>query len=354
MEILITGALPPKRIAEALIKEIPQDSAFIKRLQQHKATLHQLDSELIGCTPAEYYRVQQQEFSPTAGQRYVDAIPALDYQNKKIEDNHGIYTLALCNIHIDFQSTRLFPSHELQITKEQSLALFEAVKYLFADKKIKLIAINVDHWVISLPQSLVHNISSPNLLSYQALHDYWPKEESNQALRQLLNEVQMLWHEHPVNQTRKEQGLREINSPWIYGGAHPKQIEAQPSYPYAIISTLEQAYRNEDWGRWLDLLPQLEKDIKTIQSPQYHQARAEAAARANNPFNSLKPGQEESEPHPDIFYRGQNQAQNTKKEPSFLLAGYDQLIKLEPLSFWQRTVNNFKNSTDWKSWWHQS
>lgn len=352
MEIIITGALPPKHVAKALVKEIPQDSAFIKRLQQHKATVHQLDSELIGCTPAEYYRVQQQEFSPIAGQRYVDAIPALDYQHKNIDDNHGIFNLALCNVHIDFQSTRLFPSHELQVTKEQSLALFEAVKYLFAEKRIKLIAINSDHWVISLPQSFASSLPSPNLLSYNALHDYWPKEDKNQGLRQLLNEVQMLWHEHPVNLERKKQGLREINSPWIYGGVHPKQVQAQPSYSYAIINTLEDAYRNENWARWLDLLEQLEEDIKTVQSPQFLQAHADAKARANNPFASLTPGSDEDEAHSTILYRGDAQASN--KNHGFLLAGYDQLIKLEPLGFWQRTFNNFKPSTDWTSWWHQS
>lgn len=352
MEIIITGALPPKRVADALIKEIPQDSAFIKRLQQHKATVHQLDSELIGCTPAEYYQVQQQAFDPIAGQRYADAVPVLDYQAERIDEYHGIYTLALCNIHIDFQSTRLFPSHELQITKEQSLALFEAVKYLFAEKKIKLIAINADHWVISLPQSFAGSIATPNLLSYKELHDYWPKEDKNQSLRQLLNEIQMLWHGHAVNQARKAQGLREINSPWIYGGVHPKQVQATPSYPYAVINTLEKAYRNENWAQWLDLLPQLEADIKTVQSAQYHQARAAAKAKADNPFNSLKPGQDESDTHATIIYRGPSEA--APKSTRFLLAGYDQLIKLEPLSFWQRTINHFKNSNDWKSWWHQS
>jgi hypothetical protein len=352
MEIIITGALPPKRIAEALIKEIPQDSAFIKRLQQHKPTLHQLDSELIGCTPAEYYQVQQQEFSPIAGQRYVDALPVLDYQNKKTDDNYGIYTLALCNIHVDFQSTRLFPSHELLITKEQSLALFEAVKYLFAEKEIKLIAINNDHWVLSLPQSFAGSIASPNILSYQALHDYWPKEDENKALRQLLNEIQMLWHELPVNLSRKEQGLREINSPWIYGGVHPKQIQASPRYPYAIIDTLEDAYRSENWGLWLDLLPQLENDIQTVLSPQYHQSRAEAIAKAKNPFSSLTPGEDTAEPESNILFRGTQQS--TNKNTRFLLAGYDQLIKLEPLGLLERTLASFKKSTDWKSWWHQS
>lgn len=352
MEIIITGALPPKHIADALAKEIPQNSAFIKRLQQHKATLHQLDSDLIGCTPAEYYQVQQQEFSSIAGQRYVDALPALDHQKAKLDDNHGIFNLALCNIHVDFQSTRLFPSHELQITKEQSLSLFEAVKYLFAEKNIKLIAINADHWVLALPQSFAGSIASPGLLSYRELHDHWPKEDHNKQLRQLLNEVQMLWHEHPVNQQRKEQGLKEINSPWIYGGAHPKQVLAEPTYPYAIIKTLETAYRNEDWGRWLDLLPQLEKDIHTVQQDTYHQARAEAIAKANNPFSSLNPGTESSEPEVNILCRGK--VQTPAKNKGFLLAGYNQLIKLEPLNFFERSVNSLKKSNDWKSWWHQS
>lgn len=352
MEIIITGALPPKRVAEALAKEIPQDSAFIKRLQQHKATRHQLDSDLIGCTPAEYYQVQQQEFSPIAGQRYVDALPALDYPKEKLDDNHGIFTLALCNIHVDFQSTRLFPSSQLQITKEQSLALFEAVKYLFAEKKIKLIAIKSDHWVLGLPQSFAGSIASSSILSYRELHDYWPKEDHNKGLRQLLNEIQMLWHELPVNLERKAQGLKEINSAWIYGGAHPKQILPEPTYPYAIISTLENSYRNEDWGRWLQLLPQLEKDIQTVQGNEFHQARAAAIAKANNPFSSLKPGEDSAEPEASILFRGESPS--SSKKTSFLLAGFDQLIKLESLSFWERTVNNFKNSTDWKSWWHQS
>ena len=353
MEIIITGALPPKHIVKALVKEIPQDSAFIKRLQQHTATVHQLDSELIGCTPAEYYRVQQQEFSPIAGQRYADALPALDYPNQKVDDNHGIFNLALCSIHIDFQSTRLFPSHELQITKEQSLALFEAVKYLFAEKKIKLIAINADHWVIALPKSFATSMPSPNLLSYKELHDYWPKEDENQGLRQLLNEMQMLWHDHPVNIERKQQGLREINSPWIYGGVHPKQIQPQPSYSYAIINTLEDAYRNENWALWLDRLEQLEDDIKTVQSAEYHQTQAKAQARANNPFTSLTPGSDETEPYSNILYRGNSNTHSGTKIRGFLLAGYNQLIKLEPLSFWQRTFK-FKSSTDWTSWWHQS
>lgn len=327
MEIIITGALPPKHIVAALIKELPSDAAFIKRLQQHQANLHQLDSELIGCTPAEYYQVQQQDFSSTAGQRYVDALPALDYLNKSIDEYHGIYNLALCNIHVDFQSTRLFPNNSLHITKEQSLALFESVKYLFAENKIKLIAINDDHWVISLPQCFATSLDSPKLLSYQPLHDHWPKEEKNKKLRQLLNEVQMLWHEHPVNIERKAQGLREINSPWIYGGAHPQQLQAQPQYPYAVISTLEEAYRNEDWGRWLDLLPQLEADIASAQK---------ADAEAN----------------PNILRRGAITKSTTATR--FVLAGYDQLITLTPLSFWQRTMARLRPSTDWKSWWHQS
>ena len=352
MEIIITGALPPKRFAEALAKEIPQDSAFIKRLQQHKATLHQLDSDLIGCTPAEYYQVQQQEFSPTAGQRHVDALSALDYQKEKTDDNHGIFNLALCNIHVDFQSTRLFPSHGLQITKEQSLALFEAVKYLFAEKKIKLIAINNDHWVIDLPQSFAGSIASANLLSYRALHDHWPKEEHNKNLRKLLNEIQMLWHDLPVNSERKKQGLKEINSPWIYGGAHPKQLQTEPTYPYAIINTLENAYRNEDWARWLDLLPQLEADIQTVLGTKYHQARAAAIAKAKNPFSSLNPGEDKTEPEDNILCRGQ--VQTPSKNNRFILAGYDQLIKLEPLGFWERTLASVKHSSNWKSWWHQS
>ena len=41
-----------------------------------------------------------------------------------------------------------------------------------------------------------------------------------------MTEVQMLWHEHPVNLARERRGLPAINSMWFWGGG---ALEAPPS-----------------------------------------------------------------------------------------------------------------------------
>ncbi|MEZ5653967.1 MAG: hypothetical protein R3E87_25815 [Burkholderiaceae bacterium] len=50
---------------------------------------------------------------------------------------------------------------------------------------------------------------------------YMPRGDHGRRARALLNEVQMLWHDHPVNEARAERGLPAVNSLWIEGRAVP-------------------------------------------------------------------------------------------------------------------------------------
>lgn len=42
-----------------------------------------------------------------------------------------------------------------------------------------------------------------------------PQDEPARRWRRLQNEIQMLWHDHPVNQQRQQKGILPINSIWI-------------------------------------------------------------------------------------------------------------------------------------------
>jgi len=46
--------------------------------------------------------------------------------------------------------------------------------------------------------------------------------------RAQLNELQMLLHEHPVNQAREARGELPVNSLWLWGGGHPPVSPARP------------------------------------------------------------------------------------------------------------------------------
>ena len=61
---------------------------------------------------------------------------------------------------------------------------------------------------------------------YEAL----PSGPGSGAVRRLLNEIQMVLHEHPVNSARRGAGLPEINSVWPWGWAG---AECDPPSPWA-------------------------------------------------------------------------------------------------------------------------
>src|SRR3546814_1835718 len=69
---------------------------------------------------------------------------------------------------------------------------------------------------------------SPALVATSSVNDWWPQDLAARPWRRLVNEVQMLWYEHPVNQERYKQGLVPINSVWLFGGARSAQIKSMP------------------------------------------------------------------------------------------------------------------------------
>lgn len=61
-------------------------------------------------------------------------------------------------------------------------------------------------------------------LKLQPLDSGLPRHVHARDGRRLLNEIQMLWHSHPINTDREARGLAQINGIWLYGGALPPQL----------------------------------------------------------------------------------------------------------------------------------
>ena len=70
-------------------------------------------------------------------------------------------------------------------------------------------------------------------MSARVLHglspdEYLPTGDSAVAYHQLLGEVQMVLHEHEINQRRARSGVPEINSLWLWGGGLAPKAAAFP------------------------------------------------------------------------------------------------------------------------------
>ncbi len=111
------------------------------------------------------------------------------------------------------------------ISAEQSDALIDSMNQHFADRDFYFAP-------TSHPHTLLISTSQPSDIQTYEVHQVWGKDIrrympfGDDALRwrMMMNEMQMLLHEHAVNQAREQQGQLPINSLWIEGGGClPKQ-----------------------------------------------------------------------------------------------------------------------------------
>jgi hypothetical protein len=80
-------------------------------------------------------------------------------------------------------------------------------------------ATQTGHWYLHCERVLDVITYSPRAGFATRLYDIMPQGADGADLRRLLTEVQMILHEHPVNQQRARQGVPGLNALWIWGAA---------------------------------------------------------------------------------------------------------------------------------------
>ncbi|WP_233993146.1 hypothetical protein [Thiomicrorhabdus sp. Milos-T2] len=111
----------------------------------------------------------------------------------------------------------LIPGNTLQITDDESKSLITAFNEHFAEDKVELIWATATRWYLSIKQPVDIQTTYIEKLAYQSVNEHYPKGNASQYWRQLINETQMLFYTHPINEKRREKGWPEINSVWIWG-----------------------------------------------------------------------------------------------------------------------------------------
>lgn len=177
----------------------------------------------------------------------------------------------------------------LQLSEPDARALFEAAKPYFDEIGQPLVYGSADTWFMRADDWADLDTATPDAAIGQNLSSWVPQGASARACRKLQNEVQMLWHAHPVNEQRQARGLAAVNSFWPWAGSPAESrtgamtlaAVAPPSWlapltgrvadPAAVFAAaasdqlvvcanlIEPAIAT-DWSRWLDQMQQLEQN----------------------------------------------------------------------------------------------
>jgi hypothetical protein len=206
------------------------------------------------------------------------------------------FILNPAHLHVARDHLVLTDLRQLALSDQDSGALFEAARPLFEESGMPLLYGDAANWFIRADDWAGLRTSTPDAACGHNIDIWMPQGSGERNWRKLQNEVQMLWHDHAINQARAERGLQPINALWLWGGspggavrhATPYQtifnpagwsrdfteppntggwrcnaaelIGAMPESALLVLDDLIEPALSTDWGGWLDTYHRLESD----------------------------------------------------------------------------------------------
>jgi hypothetical protein len=118
----------------------------------------------------------------------------------------------------------------LEVSRPEAEALAGTLNRHFG-KTLVFHPLRPERWYIRLPGTPELDTRPPSAARGTAIGNKLPAGADAMRFRTLMNEVQMLLHEHPVNAEREARGAPAINSVWFWGGG---VLAAPATRPFSI------------------------------------------------------------------------------------------------------------------------
>ncbi len=105
----------------------------------------------------------------------------------------------------------------LPLDDAETAALLESLNAHLAGTGFRLSALADGGWLCACPDGLQCETPEPAAALGRSLRELLPTGRDATRLRSVVNELQMLLHEHPVNTRRAARGEPVVNSVWVWG-----------------------------------------------------------------------------------------------------------------------------------------
>jgi hypothetical protein len=166
-----------------------------------------------------------------------------------------------CHWQVGREQIALSDPAELGLAADESRALFAAVQPLFASEGWALHWATPIRWYASHPSLATLATASVDRVIGRHIDLWLPDRLAGRQVRRLQSEVQMLWHDHPVNDARAARGEQPVNSFWLWGtGAAPVPGAAPDDAAWVVDERLRRPWLAEDWAAWADAWHQLDRE----------------------------------------------------------------------------------------------
>lgn len=128
------------------------------------------------------------------------------------------------------------------ISQLEAEQLTDSLNRHFSADGILIYPLRPDRWYLKLAHTPIMHTHLLSEVAGKHIDAYLPRGADGMRWHAVFNEIQMLFHEHPVNQAREARGDLPINSIWLWGGG------IKPDNPR---STFTQVRSNEHFSHAL-------------------------------------------------------------------------------------------------------
>jgi hypothetical protein len=135
-----------------------------------------------------------------------------------LDAGHGVWLRAdPVYLQPDRHQAVLVASEALALQADECAALLETLNTHFAAGGWQIQAPHPQRWYIQLQEAdSIRTTPLPQVMG-QGVNQHLPQGKQRQQWHGWLNELQMLLHQHPVNQQRVRAGKLPVNSVWLWG-----------------------------------------------------------------------------------------------------------------------------------------
>jgi len=269
--VVLPFALPPAELAPELSRNLkaPALATLLSRNSLLKKHADAADSRLL---PHEAWLARERGGLAAAVMRGFGLAPVEGYWFIV----HPVH-IQLARNHLVLADPR-----RLRLDEADARVLFELAKPFFDE----LVWGDAETWFMRADGWQGLDAASPDAAMGSNLADWMPAGPTALAFKKLQNEIQMLWHEHPVNEARQQRGQPPVNSFWMWGGsaapardtgaaiavadssaprwlaalATPGAKAAPGEAGTIVLPQLIPMGAGNDWGAWLGAMQQLEQE----------------------------------------------------------------------------------------------
>ena len=126
----------------------------------------------------------------------------------------------------DRDRLRLFDARHLGISRAEADALVAEINAHFAGDGLRLVAAAATRWYLTAEQPPALETAALEHVIGRSIDGHLPGGPDARRWAGLMNEMQMLLFQSPVNQAREAAGRPAVNGLWTWGGGHWQPLSA--------------------------------------------------------------------------------------------------------------------------------